>query len=1113
MPRNRNTRFVVVVLLAAALCDAVNVQAHGFARGIGKPDDPFEVATAEDLIAIGTTADYLNKCYVLVADIDLSGITWDQAPIGAFDGRFDGAGFAVSHLTIRGGDRLGLFASLGQSAMIRNLRVVDVNVVGDEPGNFVGALAGRNDGLIEGCTTSGDITGNYCVGGLVGCNEGGGVIRDCTAIGTVLRGESLYSGDVGGMIGQNVGALARCRARASVTGGSGLAGSNEGSISACCATGEAIAYERFGGLVGSNSGAVTSSYAQTDVRSTYWTPFLGVLIGCNSGRVVNCYAVGTALNTAYPEDSLHGGLVGGLPQLSIAGAVVNCFWDEEVSGIPFSMGGMGLKTAQMMDREVFSLNGWGSDPNWVLDAGNDYPRLAWEGTSGKPIPTPAIDWFEGTGTADDPYVITTPVQFARIGTASILWDRVFVMTDDIDLAGVEFPRIGCCLGTDFSGTFDGGGHTIDHLTINTGQTPMVSNIGMFGYVGPYGRVRRLTVRNAAIQCGLGPDAIGILAGRNDGVVCECCVDGAVAGGGYSTNLGGLVGHNAGSLEDCTSAVALCGAEHSDSLGALVGRNSLGQVDRCGTVGTVSGGEGSRCLGGLVGLYHGGSITRSFATALVHGADGASDLGGLVGLVEVGSMADCYATGNVCATAKARYLGGLIGYLYEGSHCNTCYAVGRISANDDSRCLGGLIGYFRGNLSGAQATACFWDVQSTGLSFSDGGMGLTTDQLMDPEFLGRNGWGGNLHWVVDAGKDYPRLVWEGTPGVGIPDTSATAPFPGSGTPDDPYRITTPDELARIGTTAALWNCCFVLGCDLDLEGVAVRSVGVDSGMAFTGIFDGNDHAIRNLAMAPNDLASPVRGLFGYIGRSGQVRRLIVEDAVLAGADQTQGVGILAGVNYGTVTDCRVSGEVTVSYDSGTVGGLVGYNRGTITSCLATANIAAGESCSLLGGLVGDNWGTVVLCHATGSVSAGTNSQSVGGLVGANGQHGQITDSYAETVVFGGARSRGLGGLVGLDWGSKIKRAYARAEVSGGAECTGLGGLLGEVFPFTSREIVSCYFLSPTDGGGPDNGLGVALSDAEMRRRTSFVDWDFETVWTICEGTDHPRLMWEDIECSP
>jgi hypothetical protein len=49
----------------------------------------------------------------------------------------------------------------------------------------------------------------------------------------------------------------------------------------------------------------------------------------------------------------------------------------ETSGLLGSAGGVGLTTAEMMDPYMLGLNGFANDPNWVLDAGRDYPRLVW----------------------------------------------------------------------------------------------------------------------------------------------------------------------------------------------------------------------------------------------------------------------------------------------------------------------------------------------------------------------------------------------------------------------------------------------------------------------------------------------------------------------------------------------------------------------------------------------------------------------------------------------------------------------------------------------------------------------------------------------------------------
>ena len=66
----------------------------------------------------------------------------------------------------------------------------------------------------------------------------------------------------------------------------------------------------------------------------------------------------------------------------------HCFrsvWDVDLRPIG-KLRGVGLTTAEMMDPDMLGLNGLRRDPNWVLDAGRDYPRLAWEGTPGQNHP-------------------------------------------------------------------------------------------------------------------------------------------------------------------------------------------------------------------------------------------------------------------------------------------------------------------------------------------------------------------------------------------------------------------------------------------------------------------------------------------------------------------------------------------------------------------------------------------------------------------------------------------------------------------------------------------------------------------------------------------------------
>ena len=57
------TRIGVIVLLLAC---GLGVRAYGFAGGTGEPNDPYQIATVADLLAIGSDHDLLRKHFVLV---------------------------------------------------------------------------------------------------------------------------------------------------------------------------------------------------------------------------------------------------------------------------------------------------------------------------------------------------------------------------------------------------------------------------------------------------------------------------------------------------------------------------------------------------------------------------------------------------------------------------------------------------------------------------------------------------------------------------------------------------------------------------------------------------------------------------------------------------------------------------------------------------------------------------------------------------------------------------------------------------------------------------------------------------------------------------------------
>jgi hypothetical protein len=61
------------------------------------------------------------------------------------------------------------------------------------------------------------------------------------------------------------------------------------------------------------------------------------------------------------------------------GTIFASFWDIETTGQSTSAGGTGKTTTQMKTKSTFTSTGWDfTTPVWIIDEGNDYPRLWWQ---------------------------------------------------------------------------------------------------------------------------------------------------------------------------------------------------------------------------------------------------------------------------------------------------------------------------------------------------------------------------------------------------------------------------------------------------------------------------------------------------------------------------------------------------------------------------------------------------------------------------------------------------------------------------------------------------------------------------------------------------------------
>ncbi|MDP3699696.1 MAG: filamentous hemagglutinin N-terminal domain-containing protein, partial [Hylemonella sp.] len=289
-------------------------------------------------------------------------------------------------------------------------------------------------------------------------------------------------------------------------------------------------------------------------------------------------------------------------------------------------------------------------------------------------------------------------------------------------SGAGFTPI--ALGTQFTGRFDGLGHTISDLTINNAAL----HVGLFSTTGPTADLRNVGLVGGSLT---GSSSLGWLVGSNTGVVSHSYATGSVSG---TSSIGGLVGDNiGGTIRDSHATGNLSG---SSNAGGLVGNNATGTVSRSYATGTV---DGTSSVGGLVGGNTTGAVSQSYATGNVNGSTGA---GGLIGRNDSGLVSDSYATGNVVGTTS---VGGLVGINTSGSISNT-YARGSVLGFGS---VGGLLGSGAGTISNS-----YWDTTSSGTLVSAGGTGLTTAQMLQQASF--NSWDFANTWIIYNGITTPLL---------------------------------------------------------------------------------------------------------------------------------------------------------------------------------------------------------------------------------------------------------------------------------------------------------------------------------------------------------------------
>ena len=698
-----------------------------FAGGTGESNDPYQIATAAQLIAIGSDPNFMMAHHVLVTDIDLNpglpgGQVFQQSLVYgtrgktllAFEGTFDGGGhtirngvFLVSSATSYYGS---VFGTVGPKGLVRNLHIVNTLLAYNSSygTQYGGGLAGSNQGVIADCSCTGTLTlAGSTSGGLVGSNEG--IIVNCHS------DCEVFANTVGGLVGSNAasGRIISCSAGGTIVGttySGGLVGQNAGTIQYGSAEG---LLNGGGGLVGYNTGTVRESHAAAFQSSG------GGLANANYGTIVNCYTTppasskqtdglvvagsGVILTSYSTKPSQVRYASGSTASRSGGTGNASSLQDRYVYYLdankpsgqttnPFVNTGVALTDAEMRQAASFVGFDFHGDPNdggtgpWFMPP-DGYPVLSWQ--------TPL------TGLVGIPDISNLDIEKAKR-----LLEYMGVLPGSVTYDYSRLVPVGRTLRTQPLGCLAPASSA--DLIVSLGPYSFDLNPGDGSEAKPYQIATASQFESFYGQSALWDKHLALTADidlnwyeypsstpytfagefngnghtlRNLRILAisptlYCPLFGTIASTGSVHDLNieqprlyasyGTIGLLAGTNNGQLSRCRTTGniSSSASTAGGLVGRNT-GQITECSFSGRIESPGGT--VGGLTG-YNTGSILR----CLARGVDvtGGVSVGGLVGdsrfTLAAGSTIEAsYATGTVTGTGR---VGGLIGSL--GSYAAT-----------------------------------------------------------------------------------------------------------------------------------------------------------------------------------------------------------------------------------------------------------------------------------------------------------------------------------------------------------------------------------------------------------------------------------------------------------
>lgn len=670
----------------------------------------------------------------------------------------------------------------------------------------------------------------------------------------------------------------------------------------------------------------------------------------------------------------------------------------------------------------------------------------------------------------------------------------YVLAADITLTGQWTP-----LGTEgspFTGTFDGGGHSIKGLTVTASSD--LDNSGLFGYANN-ATLKNVSIIGAKVD---GDEHVGILLGNAKQVTISGVMTNGIVTG--RDHVGGIVGDASGdaenggftSISNCMSTAGVFSRTYQ--AGGIAGIVNAGIIDKCFFYGSATAEDRNAGAGGISALIDGGSGTFTNNVSAAFYIKGAASVG------------------NSDPNNNFEHAHSIVGWNNNGAanfDTNLSSTATVIYSAGKERDHAELAGDYQGtetSVDDLQKSATYtglgWGIEWSladgrypvlaGMAVPFDGDDIAVNKPADVNVVGGN-------YESGAKSALGRTVNISSSNANVATVTGTKiSFVGAGTatityttPGDAYvngatytqTFTVTETNYNIATAQDLLNIKnntegdYKLTADIDMSGVSFTPL-----PDFTGSLDGQGHVIRNLTF--NNANQDQAALFSTT-HGATIKNLGIENANIVGnANAAAIVGRACG---GTIQSCYVANSYIEGRDHvGSITGDMNVNDNvgvTISDCLSDARLKTRSY--QVGGLVGvANGGTIQNCYFSGTIDG--NESCSAGIISLLDSDDHLTtvqnNLSAASHIYKGSQDRIIGTA-----GRKLTLTnnYAVASMNYGSR--------------------GANFSGTSDAAG-SNGETVEYATAKTRDfYVHTLGWDFDNTWKFLEGAEgkmYPVLSW-------